>query len=319
MTEASSPFNKFPSISVVVTNYNGRALLERCLPSIEAAAKSYTGRTEIILVDDCSTDASREYVYEFFPKVNVYKPNRNLGFQGASNFGFQRAKHSIVVSLNNDIEVSSECFTQFAAHFSDPENFSVSAKLLMWDRTTYLSGRRKGIFESGHLKLLDEEGDGTVTPTLFSTGGACAFDREKLLALGGFDPVFHPLYWEDIDLCYRAWKRGWKVIYDPRIVLYHKHRATIEALVEPEKLREITARNSYLFLWKNLSDPAAIVSHLFYLPVWLVRDVVNRRWRFPIGFLMALMRLPQICKARIQEKGQRRRSDEEILNLHLVR
>lgn len=314
MMEASCPSDKFPGLSVVITNYNGRALLERCLPSVEAAVAEYPGRFEVVLVDDCSTDDSREYVYENFPKVNVIKPKHNLGFQGASNFAFRHAKYPVVISLNNDIEVTPNSFTQLAAHFSDPEVFAVSTKLLMWDRTTYLAGRRVGRFERGHLKLVDLEGNAKVEPTLFATGGACAFDQEKLLALGGFDTIFHPLYWEDIDLCYRAWKRGWKVLYDPRIVLYHKHRATIETLVTPDKLKRVTARNSYLFLWKNLTDGRAWRSHALHAPLWLLRDVVKGRLRFPVGFGMALSRLRAVVEARRAERPHKRRTDEEVFH-----
>lgn len=315
MMEASCLSGKHQAVSIVITNYNGRALLERCLPSVEEALKAHAGPSEIILVDDCSTDDSREYVYEHFPNVQVFKPPRNLGFQGASNVGFRRAVYPVLISLNNDIEVTPDSFSKLAAHFSDPDLFAISTKLLMWDHTTYLAGRRIGIFQKGHFRLVDEEGNGKLTPTLFATGGACAFDREKLMALGGFDPIFHPLYWEDIDLCYRAWKRGWNVMYDPGIILYHKHRATIETLVTPVKLGRVTARNSYLFLWKNTSDIWSWVSHLLHVPLWLIRDLVQGRWRFPIGFAMALLRLPQVYSSRRRERPHRRRTDRAAMRL----
>lgn len=315
MTEASST-SKPAGISVVITNYNGRALLERCLPSVDAAIRAYPGPSEVLLVDDCSSDDSREYVYTNFPSVTVLKPKHNLGFQRASNFGFEKARHPIVISLNNDIEVTPASFGQLAAHFSDPDLFSVSTKVFMWDHATYLAGRRRGIFESGHFRLVDEEGNGRVTPTLFSTGGACAFDRAKLSALGGFDSIFHPLYWEDIDLCYRAWKRGWTNRYDPNIVLYHKHRATIETMVEPDKLKQVTARNSYLFLWKNLTDAGAWASHLFHAPWWIVKDIVRGRLRFPIGFGMALLRIPQVIASRSRERGHLRKTDAAVFAEH---
>lgn len=301
-------------LSVVITNYNGRELLERCLPSVAAAARSYGGETEILVVDDCSADDSRAYIADHFPEMRLLVPERNLGFQGASNFGFQAARFPVVISLNNDIEVTPDSFAQFAAHFSDPSVFAVSTKVFMWDRVTYLAGRRIGVYQRGHFKLEDDPGNGDVTPTLFATGGACAFDREKLLALGGFDPIFHPLYWEDIDLCYRAWKRGWTVLYDPRIILYHKHRATIETLVAPGRLRRVTARNSYLFLWKNF-HPGALTPHLFFSPLFLLRDLVRARWRFPAAFGMAILRLPQVFSARRRDKPKWRRTDGDVLRM----
>ncbi len=316
MMAASTRSADLSAISVIITNYNGRVLLERCLPSVVSAAEAVSSSgasCEVLLVDDCSTDDSRDYVCEHYPSVAVYKPARNLGFQGASNFIFSKTKNPVVISLNNDIEVTPDSFCRLAEHFSDPTVFAVSTKIFLWDHTTYLAGRRVGVFEHGHFQLRDEEGNGSILPTLFATGGACAFDRGKLMALGGFDAIFHPLYWEDIDLCYRAWKRGWKVVYDPGIILYHKHRATIETLVEPDKLKQVTARNSYLFLWKNLSDWRAWAAHLCYAPLWLIRDMVRGRWRFPIGFVMALARLPQVVRSRLVERPVRRRGDRDVL------
>ena len=64
-------------------------------------------------------------------------------------------------------------------------------------------------------------------PCFYGGGGSCAFDRRKFLELGGFDEILKPFYLEDTDLGYMAWKRGWKVLYQPASVVYHEHRGTI--------------------------------------------------------------------------------------------
>ena len=64
-------------------------------------------------------------------------------------------------------------------------------------------------------------------PTLFASGGHSAYRRDRFLEMGGFDPLFAPFYWEDVDLCYRAWKRGWKILFEPRSAVLHDHQSTI--------------------------------------------------------------------------------------------
>src|SRR5262249_1723097 len=88
--------------SIVIPNWNGRDLLEKYLPSILAAAEQVPG-TEVIVVDDASTDGSPQLVLERFPQVRLIAMDENLGFGGGSNRGFEHARNDIVVLLNSDM------------------------------------------------------------------------------------------------------------------------------------------------------------------------------------------------------------------------
>ena len=90
--------------SVVIPNWNGRDLLEKYLPSV-IAALSDSPQNEIIVVDNGSEDGSAQFVREHFPQVRVLALERNLGFGGGSNAGFQAARNDIVVLLNSDMRV----------------------------------------------------------------------------------------------------------------------------------------------------------------------------------------------------------------------
>ena len=138
-------------------------------------------------------------------------------------------------------------------------------------------------------------------------------DRQRYLKLGGFDPVYHPLYYEEIDLSYRALKRGWKVLYEPKSVAYHKVQSTITKQEKGNRIGLISARNNYLFVWKNILDRPLTCQFLFYIPLFLIRDLFRMKSRFWIAFYMALKRLPLILKARRQEKSDVLFSDREIL------
>ena len=138
-------------------------------------------------------------------------------------------------------------------------------------------------------------------------------DRKRYLELGGFDTMYHPLYYEEIDLSYRALKRGWKVLYEPRSIAYHKVQATITKQSKRRKIGWISARNNYLFVWRNILDPSMTASFLANIPWFLLRDLFRLRFRFWIAFFMALKRLPRALDGRFREKREVKFSDGETL------
>jgi len=289
--------------SIIITNYNGRHLLNECLPSVLEAVKLRGEMDEVILVDDCSSDDSVRFVAEHFPSVRIQANLANIGFQRASNIGAMIARFPIIVLLNNDVAVEPDSITRLCDCFERNDNlFAASAKLFGWDRSSFLAGRRVAKFEQGHFRIQDVNGDESRQRlTLFATGGAAAFDREKFLELGGFDPIYHPLYWEDIDICYRAHKRGWPVVYVPDAVMYHKHRATITKTTDQKRLRLITARNSYIFLYKNILDKKMLRQHFLWTLWFFVKDTLGGKFRFQRAFLMTIPKLLKILKKRRAE------------------
>ncbi len=301
--------------SIIVTNYNSKHLLSECLPSVIEAARRHDGRDEIIVVDDRSSDGSREYVVEHFPSVKLQANLANVGFQRATNIGAMIAKFAIIVLLNNDVAVEPDSIARLCDCFERCDNlFAASAKLFGWDRDKFLAGRRVAVFEQGHFRVRDEGGDEDRDRlTLFATGGAAAFDREKFLRLGGFDPIYHPLYWEDIDLCYRAHKRGWPVVYVPDAVMYHKHQATITKTTNPKRMRLITARNSYIFLYKNVLDKNMLRQHFLYSLRFFLMDSLRGQFRFQRAFFMTLPKLFQILRRRRAERRAGLLPDKQVI------
>ncbi|MDO9066518.1 MAG: glycosyltransferase, partial [Chloroflexota bacterium] len=132
-----------------------------------------------------------------------------------------------------------------------------------------------------------------AAPTIFAIGGAMVFRKGDFLWLGGFDAIYRPNCWEDIDISYRAWKRGLKVIYEPSSLMYHKGRATLTY----ERPKEI--KNELLFTWKNITDQQILKEHLNLLPWNLYRN----RGAFLKGFFLALNHLPQTLLHRFLERG----------------
>jgi len=305
---------KNPDITLVITNWNGKDLLKECLPSILKAVAFDSKRLyEIMVVDDCSTDDSLKFLEEEFPDVKILKTPVNMGFQKANNYGIKKSDSRLVMPMNNDIKLDEDALFHLAEHFEQGNVFSVSGKFFGFDGKTFLYGNRGGYFKNGHFYLYEKEPD-DHSQTLFACGGAFMVDRKRYLKLGGFDNLYHPLYYEEIDLSYRALKRGWKVCYEPKSIAYHKVQSTITKQEKKRSIELISARNNYLFVWKNILDPSFTLQFIFFIPLFLIRDLFKLKSRFWIAFFMAIKRMPAAIESRKQEKRETLISDHEILN-----
>ncbi|MBC8283115.1 MAG: glycosyltransferase family 2 protein [Nitrospinae bacterium] len=304
---------KNSDITLIITNWNGKDLLRECLPSILKAVAFDSKRSyEIMVVDDCSSDDSLKILEEEFPDVTRVKTPVNIGFQRANNFGIEQAHSKLVMPMNNDIKLDEDALFHLAEHFEKDDIFSVSGKFFGFDGKTFLYGNRGGYFRNGHFYLY-EKSPNDDTQTLFACGGAFMVDRKRYLELGGFDNLYHPLYYEEIDLSYRALKRGWEVRYEPKSIAYHKVQSTITKQEKRRSIELISARNNYLFVWKNILDPSLTLQFIFFIPIFLLRDLFRLKSRFWIAFFMALKRMPAALKSRKKEKADTLFSDHEIL------
>ncbi|MFQ5716795.1 MAG: glycosyltransferase family 2 protein [Nitrospinales bacterium] len=303
-----------PDITLIITNWNGIDLLRECLPSILAAVKYDAGHAyEIMVIDDCSSDLSLKMLAEEFPSVRRERTPHNLGFQKANNHAVELANSRLVMPMNNDIKLHEQALWYLAKHFDGGETFAVSGDFFDFDQKTFLYGNRGGYFRRGHFYLY-EKPPGDSSQTLFACGGAFMVDRKRYLELGGFDAMYHPLYYEEIDLSYRALKRGWAVRYEPRSIAYHKVRGTIVKQEKQRRISLISARNNYLFVWKNILDPKMTASFLFFIPLFLLRDLIRMKPRFWTAFFMALKRLPQALQGRRAETRLALHSDRVTLD-----
>ncbi|MFQ5449984.1 MAG: glycosyltransferase family 2 protein [Nitrospinaceae bacterium] len=303
-----------PDITLIITNWNGRELLRECLPSVLEAVKNDTAHAyEVLVIDDCGTDDSLELLKREFPTVRQEKTPRNLGFQEANNYAVNLVDSPIVMPMNNDIKLDPQALGLLARHFDGDDVFAVSGKFFGFDRSTFLYGNRGGYFRNGHFYLYEKSPE-DGSQTLFACGGAFMVDRKRYLELGGFDPMYHPLYYEEIDLSYRALKRGWKVRYEPASIAYHKVQSTITRQEKRRRIGLISARNNYLFVWKNILDRPLTLQFLFFIPLFLFRDLFRFKSRFWVAFYMALKRLPAALAGRTMEKRDVRISDREILS-----
>ena len=302
-------------VSLVIPNFNGRHLLEKNLPSVIAATQGL-GETEIIVVDDGSTDDSVEFLKDSFPQVKVLAKEKNEGFSSAVNLGVKNAKGEIIVLLNTDIVPSKDFLSFLLPHFADPEIFAVGCLDESVEKgKIVLRGRGIGWWQRGFL--VHQRGEVQKTNTLWVSGGSGAFRKSLWEKLGGLDEIYNPFYWEDIDLSYRVQKSGFKILFEPKSKVIHKHEeGVIKSKFSPNQVKKIAFRNQFFFVWKNATDPQIIFAHLLWLPYYLIKALLALDAPFIFGFLAALTKLPQVLKSRQQVKKLFVKSDRRVVKNH---
>ncbi len=296
-------------MTVIIPTFNGKELLAKNLPRIVKASSGAV----VIVVDDGSTDGTGHWLSQYFPKVGIITHARNHGFAAAVNAGVQAATTDIVVLLNNDAIPHEGWLKALSRHFDDPYVFAVGCREETGDgEKRVVSGRGVGYFYRGTLT----HARGIEGPfTLWASGGSAAFSRRKWRELGGMDTLYAPFYWEDIDLSYRAWKRGWRVLYEKRAIVTHVHEQTIGRRYSPFFIRVVSSRNLYLFFWKNITDIRLWVAHLTWLPLHLSAALRRRDGAYIVGFLWACWYIPLVCVRRLGI-AKATRSDQEVITLH---
>ncbi len=315
-----------PSISIVIPSWNGRMLLEAMFPSLLLATKEFRDKTggawEIIVVDDGSVDDTIPWI-ETIPEKNIklITRRRKSGFVLACNLGFSACRYDIIVLLSNDVTVDVAFFLPLPQHFEDARVFGVTFKSMSRDRSSFHSGGKIGEFRMGFWKAyrnydvagVEHFNDSSARCHSFTVCGAyCALSRPKLQQLEGFELLMAPFYWEDVELSYRAWKRGWVVNYEPRIIVYLDAAEGLRGASHGLRFDRINTRNRFIFLWKNLHDPGMILLHFGATLLLLLQAVLTLRAAFVLGLWDAVRALPAILSKRRVERGARKVRDGAI-------
>ena len=225
---ANCQSTNLPLTSIIIPNWNGAHHLPTCLESLRCQTYPHV---EVIVADNGSTDESLELLSRDYPEVRVLALGENRGFTGACNAGTQTARGDFIVLLNNDTEADPHWVEEVVAAFErHPEAGLVASKMLLFDRrdTFHTAGdfyRVNGIPGNRGVWQKDEGQHDREEPVFSACGGSAAYQRAMLEKIGLLDEdFFHSC--EDLDLAWRAQLAGWRCIYAPRAIVYHKLQAT---------------------------------------------------------------------------------------------
>jgi GT2 family glycosyltransferase/glycosyltransferase involved in cell wall biosynthesis len=299
----------------MILNWNGRDLLREHLPSVLAAAR-YSDIV-VAVADNGSSDGSLECLAGEFPEVVTIPLGENHGFGRGYNLAVPQVSWDVVILLNNDMAVEDDfadhLLAPFCAEGSD-DIFAVSAQVFFQDgeRRREETGRtsaslRRGELECAHLPVGH---DGEPIPVFWLGGGSAAVSRRKFMELGGFEEIYSPFYVEDVDLSFRAWKRGWSTLLAPRSRVLHRHRGSTGRL-DAAFVDTVVARNRILFVWLNVRDRRMLARHLARVltPTILRQDGTASDYR---ALAAAVRKAPAVWRRR---RGQTRGpalTDEDV-------
>lgn len=293
-------FVQIDRTQILILNYNGRGLLEECLPSVVVAARHSPVPCPVSVIDNHSTDDSIAYLREVWPQVRVHHAP-NLGLV-SFNHVLDRCDEPAVVLLNNDVKLATHALAPLLrtieAHddalFAAPQCWTFDGRLYEGMRTRVRS--RYGFVQGlarvpGHEGVI-ERGDLTA-----SAGPVLAVDRRKFLAVGGFDPLYLPGRLEDLDLGFRGWMAGWCGYYVPESIAYHRGMGSFGPAFGRAGCDRLAVRNTFLFCWKNLGG-ARLASHLAWTLPRLGMAAVRGRMGALAAAAGAVARLGRVIAAR---------------------
>ncbi len=306
--------------SIVIINWNGAAHLPVCLQALRA--QTYRN-FEVIVADNASHDDSLPLLARDYPEVKTVALPENRGFTGGNNAGIRAAQGEFIVLLNNDTEVDPCWLEEIIATFErHPEAGLVASKMKLFDRrdTFHTAGdfyRLDGIPGNRGVWEIDQ-GQYDREESVFSAcGGSAAYRKSMLDQIGLLDEDFF-YSCEDIDLAWRAQLAGWKCVYAPKAVVYHKLSASgggaTASFYDGRNFLYVIAKDYPSSLWKVYRG--AIIRKQWSLFAEALRawrgEAARARMR---GMLSGFIHLPKMLNKRRTIQAARKVDDAYLLSV----
>jgi len=292
--------HKLTKCTILILTYKGKHHLEFLLPTVKEAIAKYNGQVEIevMIVDNGSDENTRAYVSQHFPSyLYLFSPINDYLF--SLNSFIRRLDSEFMLILNDDMKLDVNILNALIPIIQrDPELFAVSCRIMNFDGTNTASAVRMARYKKGWMEnyYLDSR-ESQIKFTLYPGGGAAVFRTEFFNKLGGFDALYRPAYYEDADLGIRAWQQGWKSLYNPSAVLYHREGGTISDQFKSDLLDQTINRNKILCALKNTRFPGFLGSFFLFLPYRIIFAYFTNRNMFK-AWMQALRRFPQALSKR---------------------
>jgi len=246
-----------PTFGAAFPAYKNAANLRRCLKSLARISPPLFQRT--VVVDDSGNGEVTAALRREYPVITWIVHERNLGFGPSATEAVTSCDAGIVVLLNDDVTLLTDPCAALSELFRDENLFAVTFQSQHADGS-FREGAKRLVWPMGLPRVLHNPAD-QLPPvngrhsSAYAVGGHAAYRKSMFTALGGFDPLFAPFYWEDVDLCARAAARNWRTAYSPECVVMHDDGGAIHTTFARERIEEATQRNRLLFAWRHVPAP----------------------------------------------------------------
>jgi len=301
MTTPPPPNQDWPSVTILILNWNGQALLQAYLPSITQL--NYPGVYQIVVIDNHSEDDSLPFLQANYPHIRTLVNDENLGFSRGVNVGLAQTSSDVVVLLNNDVEVEPYWLTALIGPLLADDTIGITGtKLLFPDgRTLQHAGASLeyplAIGKHRYYRETDNKQADSQIDVEYVTGAAMAISRRVLDSIGLLDEAFSPFYYEEADYCWRTQAAGYRVVYVPTAVAIHHESLSMRRV--NQQLFQYMQRNRLYFVLKHYTPiqflDDFVPAEETYLQTWPHAWQWQRLRRI---YLEMMIRLPAILQTR---------------------
>lgn len=246
-----------PLVTIIILAYNNRAFVDACL---EAVSRQNWPALEVVFVDNASADGSAEEARQVMARLGlsgeVLALDENLGCAGGNNAGWKQARGEVVLFLNPDTEMEFDCVAELVQPLLEHEAFGMTGAKMYFPGGRIIQHAGGIVHPNGMTNHYGagEEDRGQcdeIKDVAYVTGAALAIRRAVMEELGGFDEDFFPAYYEEVDLCLRARRRGYRCVYIPTAVLVHHESVSVGQ--NSTALHRLFPRMRIRYLLKNLT------------------------------------------------------------------
>lgn len=254
-----------PLVSIIIINYNGKSYLEKCLESIK---KIKYDNLEIIVVDNNSTDGTMEFLAQNYPSIITLKLDKNYGFAKPNNVAAKIAKGDFLLFLNNDTEVTPNFLTELVQVLVGNDQIGICQSLLLKPNGEIDSSG--DFIDTIGVVYNSKEPIDKIREISSARGASMIIRKELFLDLGGFDEQFFVSF-EDVDLGWRTWIKGYKVVINPKSVVYHHGGKTHDSIKDEISFHGL--KNQLSMKITNFEMKYSISSLLKFFIIFGIREL----------------------------------------------